>query len=97
MAIRVPVAADQRGRCFLPQRPAVRNRGGATLLPVIAQTVYLISTVSRVMHPLSAKVAIRVTLQKVLESYRAMLPGEMSQKPAGAPCFGVKTHAVAGE
>ncbi len=49
------------------------------------------------MRPLVAKVAIRVTLQKARESYRAMLPGEMSQRPAGAPRFGVKTHAVAGE
>ncbi len=49
------------------------------------------------MRPLVAKVAIRVTLQKVRESYRAMLPGERSQKPTGAPRFGVKTHAVASE
>ncbi len=49
------------------------------------------------MRPLVAKVAIRVTWQKVRESYRAMLPGEMSQRPPGAPRFGVKTHAVTSE
>src|SRR5699024_138655 len=75
-----------------------RKRGGAALLPVIAQTVYLIfnhvqsdaSASGKGGHPRDAgRKFAKVTAPCCLGRGRKSQPG--------APRFGVKTHAVASE